>query len=131
MTTTSSVGAPPKRKYWKLDKILKWLKDSGFKVNENKTELCIFHRNETTEGQLQIGESLIASKEGMNVLGMTFNSKFKWGPQVSWAIKGANKALQAIKMIRKFFTTLEIIPLLTSNFFSRLYYGSEYGTFQC
>jgi hypothetical protein len=109
----------------KLDKILKWLKDSGLKVNENKTELCIFHRNETTEGQLQIGESLIVSKEDMNVLGMTFDSKLKWGPQVSRAIKGANKALQAIKMIRKFFTTLEIIQLLTSNFFSRLYYGSE------
>jgi hypothetical protein len=96
------------------------LKDSGLKVNENKTELCIFHQKEATEGQLQI-----ASKEDTNILGMTFDSKLKWGPQVSQAIEVANKALQAIKMIRRFFTTLEIIQLLTSNFFSRLYYGSE------
>jgi hypothetical protein len=27
----------------KLVRIVKWLKDSGLKVNEKKTELCIFH----------------------------------------------------------------------------------------
>jgi hypothetical protein len=109
----------------KLEKILKWLKDSGLKVNESKTELCIFHRNKNTEGQLTIEESPIVAKDEMNVLGMTFDSNLKWGPQVSRVIKGANKALQAIKMIRKFFNTNEIIQLLTSNFYSRLYYCSE------
>jgi hypothetical protein len=61
----------------------------------------------------------------MNVLGLTFNSKLNWGPQVSCAIKGANNSLQPIKMIRKYFKTSEIIQLLTSNFYSKLYYGSE------
>jgi hypothetical protein len=27
----------------KLVRIVRWLKDSGLKVNEKKTELCIFH----------------------------------------------------------------------------------------
>jgi hypothetical protein len=61
----------------------------------------------------------------MNVLGLTFDSKLNWGPLVSRAIKGANNSLQAIKMIRKYFKTFEIIQLLTSNFYSKLYYGSE------
>ena len=51
--------------------------------------------------------------------------RLNWGPQVSRAIKGANNSLQAIKMIRKYFKTSEIIQLLTSNFYSKLYYGSE------
>jgi hypothetical protein len=33
----------------RLEKIVKWLRDSGLKVNESKTELCIFHRNRNTE----------------------------------------------------------------------------------
>jgi hypothetical protein len=109
----------------KLVRIVKWLKDSGLKVNEKKTELCIFHRNKNTDGDLKIDNTTIQSKSEMNVLGLTFDSKLNWGPQVSRAIKGANSSLQAIKMIRKYFKTNEVIQLLTSNFYSKLYYGSE------
>jgi hypothetical protein len=108
-----------------LEKIIKWLKGSGLKVNEKKTELCIFHRNGNTDGSLLIDNSLITSKNEINVLGITFDSKLQWSSQVSRAIRGANNALQAIKLIRKFFTTPEIVQLLTSNFYSRFYYGSE------
>jgi hypothetical protein len=108
-----------------LEKIIKWLKGSGLKVNEKKTELCIFHRNGNTDGSLSIDNSLITSKNEINVLGITFDSKLQWSSQVSRAIRGANNALQAIKLIRKFFTTPEIVQLLTSNFYSRFYYGSE------
>jgi hypothetical protein len=108
-----------------LEKIIKWLKGSGLKVNEKKTELCIFHRNGNTDGSLSIDNNLIASKNEINVLGITFDSKLQWSSQVSRAIRGANNALQAIKLIRKYFTTPEIVQLLTSNFYSRFYYGSE------
>jgi len=108
-----------------LEKIIKWLKGSGLKVNEKKTELCIFHRNGNTDGNLLIDNDLITSKNEINVLGITFDSKLQWSSQVSRAIVGANKALQAIKLIRKYFTTPEIVQLLTSNFYSRFYYGSE------
>ena len=108
-----------------LEKIIKWLKGSGLKVNEKKTELCIFHRNGNTDGNLLIDNDLITSKNEINVLGITFDSKLQWSSQVSRAIGGANKALQAIKLIRKYFTTPKIVQLLTSNFYSRFYYGSE------
>jgi hypothetical protein len=68
---------------------------------------------------------LITSKNGINVLGITFDSKLQWSFQVSRAIRGANTSLQAIKLIRKYFTTPEIVQLLTPNFFSKFYYGSE------
>ena len=72
-----------------------------------------------------IDNVLVSSKNEINVLGVTFDSKLQWCSQISRAIKGANKSLQAIKIIRKYFTTKEIIQLLTSNFYSKLYYGSE------
>lgn len=109
----------------KLKNIVKWLKDSGLKVNEAKTELCIFHRCNNTEGILKIDNTEISSKKVINVLGMTFDSKLNWSQQVSRAIKSSNTSLQAIRMIRKYFTTSEIKTLLTSNYFSKLYYGSE------
>ena len=65
------------------------------------------------------------SKDEINVLGLTFDSRLSWAPQVSRSIKSANTSLQAIRMIRKYFNTKEVVTLLTSNFFSRLYYGSE------
>ena len=109
----------------RLEKIIKWLKDSGLKVNESKTELCIFHRKNNTEGTLTVDNIVVTSKNEMNVLGLTFDSRLSWAPQVSRAIKSANTSLQAVRMIKKYFTTLEITQLLTSNFYSRLYYGSE------
>ena len=109
----------------RLGKIVKWLKNSGLKVNESKTELCIFHRNKSTEGSLRIDDVEVTSKNEMNVLGLTFDSRLQWGPQISRTIKSANGSLQAIRIIKKFFTTPEIIQLLTSNYYSRLYYGSE------
>ena len=109
----------------KLQKIIKWLKDSGLKVNENKTELSVFHRIKNTDGNLQIDNVTIQSKNEINVLGITFDSKLQWSPQVSRTIKNANKSLQAVRLIRKYFTTTEIVQLLTSHFYSILYYGSE------
>ncbi len=35
-----------------LEKIIKWLKGSGLKVNGKKTELCIFHRSGNTDGKV-------------------------------------------------------------------------------
>ena len=40
-------------------------------------------------------------------------------------INKANKALHAIKLIKKYFTQAEILTLITTNFFSILYYNSE------
>ena len=85
----------------KLERIVKWLKDSGLKVNETKTELCIFHRNENTVGKLEIDNTEVPSKEEMNVLGLTFDSKLSWAPQIARTIKNANPSLQAIKMKKK------------------------------
>ena len=36
----------------KLEMITKWLRDSGLLVNEGKTEVCLFHRNDQPKSLL-------------------------------------------------------------------------------
>ena len=59
------------------------------------------------------------------MLGVSFDSKLQWIEQVSKAVRRANSALHTIRLIRKYFTTRELLQLLTANFFSVLYYNSE------
>ena len=61
----------------------------------------------------------------MNVLGINFDSKLQWDSQVCQAITKAKKALCAIRLIQRYFTNKELLQLITSNFYSILYYGSE------
>ena len=61
----------------------------------------------------------------MSILGITFDSNLKWTQQYSKAIKEANTNLYAIKRIAKFFNEEERKMLITSLFYSKLYYGSE------
>ena len=63
--------------------ITKWLTDSGLKVNESKTELCHFYRNDTPPVEISINNTTIKSKETMNVLGVIFDSKLNWNMQTA------------------------------------------------
>ena len=108
-----------------LETMTKWLKDSGLKVNESKTELCLFHRLDSVPISLTLNDIEIFSKPSMNVLGILFDSKLQWSPQVNQCIKKSLKALHAIRLIKSHFKETELKQLVTSNFYSILYYNSE------
>ena len=108
-----------------LEMIIKWLKDSGLKVNDAKTDICLFYKADTLPIQIEINGCEIRSNPTINVLGVIFDSKMQWGPQVENVIKKSNKAKHAISLIRKYFNKLELAALLTSNFYSILYYNSD------
>ena len=40
-----------------LEVITKWLKKSGLKVNNEKTDLCLFYRQDTTQVIIKVGET--------------------------------------------------------------------------
>ena len=61
----------------------------------------------------------------MTVLGVIFDSKMQWAAHVSKAIKKATSALHAIRLIKHHFTSLELRTLITSDFYSILFYNSE------
>ena len=87
-----------------LEAITNWLKQSGMKVNQTKTEPCLFYKHDTAPIQLKVGNMKILSKKSINVLGVIFNSKLKWENHVISAIKKASRSLNAIRLIRKHFT---------------------------
>ena len=88
-----------------LLRITKWLRDSGLSVNKNKTELCLFSRHQMIPVGINLEDAIIMSKSEMNVLGIQFDSGLKWSSQVANAILKSQKALNAIKIIRKHFNT--------------------------
>ena len=109
----------------KLEMIVKWLKDSGLKVNESKTELCLFHRNDTQKVTITIQNEQIISKKSMNILGVIFDTKLTWSDQVASTIKKSNKALCALRLIKPYLTPPVMRTLIISNYYSVLYYNSE------
>ena len=52
-----------------LQTISRWLKMSGMKVNEEKTECCLFYKHDQEVMSLRIGDRDVKSKKQMNVLG--------------------------------------------------------------
>ena len=68
---------------------------------------------------------IVKSIPYMNVLGVCFDSKLTWSMHIANTINKANKALHAIRLIKKHFTHQEILQLLPSNFYSILYNSSE------
>ena len=109
----------------KLEMIIKWLRDSGLQVNETKTEVCLFHRNDKPLITVKLQGKTIKTQKTINVLGVVFDSKLTWGPHVAHCTTKANKTLFAIRQIKKFFKQDQIQTILKAYFYSTLYYNSE------
>ena len=92
-----------------LETIIKWLKKSGLKVNEEKTEMCLFYRNDIQPVTIAINTKLITSSNSMNLLGVIFDSKLNRQQQVEMATKKSQKAPQAIKLVRPIMTKMELL----------------------
>ena len=73
---------------------------------------------------MDINGNRVQTKKEMNVLGIIFDSKQQLTTQVINTIAKANKALNAISLIKKYYTMDELIKLITANFYSKLYYNS-------
>ena len=57
-----------------MEAITKWIKKSGLKVNESKTELCLFHGNSKPQIMVEVNGEQITSKPSINVLGFDYTS---------------------------------------------------------
>jgi hypothetical protein len=75
----------------KLKIMTKLLRESGLILNEQKTELCLFHKSPQVAINIVINNVVVSSTTTVNVLGITFDSMIKWDHQVSRAINKINK----------------------------------------
>jgi hypothetical protein len=76
---------------------------SGLKVKDEKTDLCLFYKHGNVATSIHFGHVKIKSKSEFNLFGVLFESKLQWSSNMSIVISKANKALNAIKLIRIFF----------------------------
>ena len=58
------------------------MKASGLRVNDPKTEVCLFSRSDVASMDIIINDETIKNSKAINVLGIVFDSKLQWGPQV-------------------------------------------------
>ena len=114
-----------------IELITKWLRQSGLKVNEMKTEICLFHRKDHLPVKIKINTVQVTTKKSMNVLGVTFDSKLQWQIQVQNSINKSKSALNALHLIRKYFTKTQLLQLITSNYYPILYYNAEIWLLPC
>ena len=82
--------------------ITKWLKDSGLVVNESKTEICLFHKNDQPPISISLQGVNVTSSKSMNVLGVIFDAKLNWQLHIANAITKARKALFALRLLKNF-----------------------------
>ena len=109
----------------KIKNVETWLRNNGMKVNEAKTCLCLFYHKDTAPIEITLNGINIKSTTKINVLGVILDQKLQWGDHVSHCVSKTNKALIAIRLLAIFFTNKELSQLITSNFYSILYYNSE------
>ena len=86
----------------KINNVSQWLTQSGLKINDQKREICIFHRKEKVAVTININNNEIKTANQMTILGIIFDSNLTWDPQYNQAIKEANHNLYAIKIISKY-----------------------------
>ena len=86
----SSLPVLIKRVELALDATTTWMRNSGLKVNEVKTEACLFFRKDCMLVKIKVGFDSKATKKTLNVLGVTFDSKLQWTEQVAKAILKSN-----------------------------------------
>ena len=108
-----------------LNKLVDWFSGSGLKVNKSKTEIIVFHKSIQAKASITVKDEIIITKNSINILGVTFDSQLSWDKHISKTISGSRKTLYAMAMIKKYFSESELKVLMTSLFYSKLFYASE------
>ena len=87
--------------------------------------MCLFHRKDQAPITIKIFNVALTSKDHINVLGITFDLKLNWHFQVQNAVNKSKMALNAIYLIWKYFTKKQLLSIITSKYYSILYYNAK------
>jgi len=100
------------------------LHNLGMKVNTDKSEVVIFNKT-PIRAEVTIGTSKIMSKSDMRVLGIIFDEHLKWETQIRSILSKCRSKLSVLRRIKKRFTTDQFLKIVTSQYYSNLYYCSS------
>jgi hypothetical protein len=99
--------------------------DRGMKVNQDKTEVIVFSKKGQIVCEFDIAGTMVQSGTKMKALGVIFDNNLSWQAHVESNIKAASWKLAVLRKIRNKFTFKQFTQILTSQFFSKLYYCSQ------
>jgi len=106
-----------------LGQHLAWLKSVGMVVNPKKTEVMFMKTDKKISLCYEGNE--IESTHQMRVLGVWFDHKLEWSYHVARVKRSCRSLIPALRMLRKKLKDAELSQVITSHYYSRLYYGSE------
>ena len=78
--------------------------------------MCLLHKNDTPPITIKISEASITSKPFMSVLGITFDTKLQWAPQVNQNLKNQPQLLKQFVLSKDSSTPLNYYNLSPQTF---------------
>ncbi len=70
-------------------------------------------------------DKVVKSSSTLKVLSIVFDNRLQWDKQVEKVTRETRRSLQGLKIIKRHFSEQELLTLVTSLCFSKLYYGSQ------
>jgi len=105
-------------------KHVEYLKSLGLVVNESKSEAVVFTKHGQTTAQIDICGTSIVTKDRMKVLGIIFHCNLSWEPQIRYVLKKCKSKLGVLKKTQKSFSVDQFLKIITTQYYSVLYYCS-------
>jgi len=105
-----------------LEKHIEWLRLHGMVVNSSKTELLMMG-NESLE--VIVDGARLVSKKTLRVLGLEFDDQLSWQNQIQRSISSCQSMKPSLRRLRSKLKDSELLQVISSHYFARLYYGSE------
>ena len=102
-----------------------WFKNSGLKVNEEKTEVAVFYKNNCSSENVTLNGKIIRTKDVIKVLGVTMDTTLSWHEHITGLVSRMQSKIHAIRVIQRYFTKEEILVLLKTYCYPSLYYASS------
>ena len=102
-----------------------WFKNSGLKVNEEKTEITIFHKNNCNPADVLINGTNVRTKNTIKVLGIVMDTTLTWHEHVSNTVNNIQSKIHAIRRIQRYILNDELLQLLKTYCYPSLYYASN------
>ena len=102
-----------------------WFKNSGLKVNEGKTEITLFYKNNCQFENVTVNETIIRTKDTIKVLGIIMDTTMTWHEQIHRTVNNLESRIYSLRVLQRFFEMDEMLILLKTYCYPSLYYASS------
>ncbi len=100
-----------------------YLKSIGMVVNDSKTEMLYATRDKTRKSVvINVSGTTVSSTPKIKALGVQISDDLSWNDHVDYSLKRSRHIVPRIKYLRKWLNTEELLRLITSQYFSIVYY---------